>query len=123
MVQGALEKAIAAMGEAGAHPEALWAAISPSIGPCCYEVDQPVIDPLSRAFPDTWRRWVTWRGVGKWTLDLWQANHDQLVSAGVLPDQIVNPRLCTSCHLDLYFSYRREGSTGRLVTLAALPTG
>ena len=123
MVQGALEKAVAAMGEAGARPEALWAAISPSIGPCCYEVDQPVIDPLSRAFPDAWRRWVTPRGEGKWMLDLWQADHDQLVGAGVRPEQVLNPRLCTSCRLDLYFSYRREGSTGRLVTLAALPTG
>lgn len=121
MMQGALEKAVAAMAEAGAQPAGMWAAISPSIGPCCYEVDAPVVRPLSRAFPRVWTRWVTWRGAGKWTLDLWQANHDQLVGSGVRPDQILNPRLCTSCRLDLYFSYRREGSTGRLVTLAALP--
>ncbi len=121
MMQGALEKAVAAMAEAGAQPEGIWVAFSPSIGPCCYEVDHPVIDPLSRAFPEQWTQWVTPRGEGKWMLDLWQANHDQLVSVGVRPDQILNPRLCTSCHLDLYFSYRREGSTGRLVTLAALP--
>lgn len=120
-VRGALQRAVRAMGEAGAQADALWAAISPSIGPCCYEVDAPVIDPLARAFPKDWSRWVTPCGEGKWKLDLWQVNHDQLVGSGVRDEQIVNPRLCTSCHHDLYFSYRREGSTGRLVTVAALP--
>ena len=31
----------------------------PSIGPCCYEVDAPVIDRLRAAFPGGWERWVT----------------------------------------------------------------
>ena len=122
MLRGATRRAVTAMSEAGAQPREIWAAISPSIGPCCYEVDGPVVGPLSRVFPRAWTRWVTWRGEGKWMLDLWQANHDQLVAAGVRSEQILNPRLCTSCNLDLYFSYRREGSAGRLVTLAALPT-
>jgi copper oxidase (laccase) domain-containing protein len=39
---------------------------------------------------------------------------------------IENPRLCTACNVDRFYSYRKEGSTrlgrvGRLVTLAALP--
>jgi YfiH family protein len=119
-ILGALRSAVGAMGKAGARPETLWAAISPSIGPCCYEVDRPVVEPLSRAFPDRWRRWVTPSGDGTWRLDLWEANHDQLVGAGVRAERILNPRLCTSCRLDLCFSYRREGSTGRLVTVAAL---
>lgn len=121
MVRGASQRAVTAMAEAGAQPATLWAAISPSIGPCCYEVDAPVIDPLARAFPKDWSRWVVPCGERKWKLDLWQANHDQLVASGVGDEQIVNPRFCTSCHHDLYFSYRREGSTGRLVTIAALP--
>jgi YfiH family protein len=122
MVRGAVQQAVSAMRAAGAAPDGIWAAVSPSIGPCCYEVDQPVIEPLARAFPNSWRRWVTPRGAGKWMLDLWQANHDQLVASGVRTEQILNARLCTSCNLELYFSYRREGSTGRLVTIAALPT-
>ena len=33
-------------------------AIGPSIGPCCYEVDEPVVGPLRAAFPSAWERWV-----------------------------------------------------------------
>ena len=34
---------------------------------------------------------------------------------------IANPRLCTACRRDLFFSYRKEGRTGRLAALACLP--
>jgi purine-nucleoside/S-methyl-5'-thioadenosine phosphorylase / adenosine deaminase len=105
---------------AGARPERLTAAIGPSIGPCCYEVDEPVIGPLRAAFPESSERWARPRSAGKWWLDLWQANADQLVAAGVPPGAITNPRLCTSCRADLFFSYRREGRGGRLAAVATL---
>jgi YfiH family protein len=120
-VRGALRAAVAALRAAGTRPADLVAAVSPSIGPCCYEVDGPVLEPLARAFPDQWRRWVTPAGPGRGRLDLWAANHFQLVASGVPAERIVNPRLCTGCRRDLFFSYRREGSVGRLLTLAALP--
>ena len=102
------------------RPEVLRVAIGPSIGPCCYEVDEPVIGPLRRAFPGEWARWVDPRGPGKWRLDLWQANADQLTAAGVRSERIWNPRLCTGCRRDLFFSYRKEGSRGSLAALALL---
>ncbi len=33
-------------------------AIGPSIGPCCYEVDEPVIAGFREAYPRDWERWV-----------------------------------------------------------------
>jgi YfiH family protein len=102
------------------RPERLRAAIGPSIGPCCYEVDAPVVEPLARAFPADARRWTRPAGAGKWWLDLWQANEDQLAAAGVPRAGITNPRLCTGCRPDLFFSYRKEGPGGRLVALASL---
>jgi polyphenol oxidase len=57
---------------------------------------------------------------GHWMLDLWRANEGLLTRAGVPPAQIDNARLCTACHPDLLYSYRK-GNHGRLVTLAALP--
>jgi polyphenol oxidase len=112
--------------EAGSEPDGLVVAIGPSIGPCCYEVDGPVIDRLRTAFPGGWEHWVTPVGPGKWMLDLWAANEDQLAAADVDRNMIDNPRLCTACNLDRFYSYRREGSTrlgrlGRLVALAAIP--
>jgi copper oxidase (laccase) domain-containing protein len=85
-----------------------------------------VIERLSAAFPVGWERWTIPAGPGKWMLDLWQANEDQLAAADVDRAMIENLRLCTACNLDRFFSYRREGSvrlgrTGRLVALAAIP--
>jgi copper oxidase (laccase) domain-containing protein len=38
----------------------------------------------------------------------------------VAPASIDNPRLCTACHPEMLYSYRK-GNRGRLATLAALP--
>lgn len=124
-VQSAARVAVEALVSAGSPADGLVAAIGPSIGPCCYEVDRPVVDRLSGAFPDGWRAWVSPRGrdaggTERWMLDLWAANEDQLRAAGLSGARIDNPRACTSCRLDLFFSYRR-GARGRLVTAAAVP--
>jgi YfiH family protein len=119
-VKGAAQKAVRAIGEVGGRAGALRVAIAPSIGPCCYEVDEPVTGEFARAFGDRWRSWVTPSRPGRVMLDLWSANEALLVEAGVAPESIENPRLCTACHPDLLYSYRR-GNRGRLATLAALP--
>ncbi|MCI0546103.1 MAG: polyphenol oxidase family protein [Candidatus Rokubacteria bacterium] len=121
-VQSAARAAAEALARAGGDPAGFVAAIGPSIGPCCYEVDGPVIERLEAAFPGAWKGWVSPIRPGKWMLDLWQANLDQLTSAGLARDRVDNPRLCTACHLDLFYSYRKLGRMpGRLVTVAALP--
>ena len=106
---------------AGSAAADLVVAIGPSIGPCCYEVDAPVIERLEAAFPGGWEPSATPKGPGKWMLDLWRANLDQLTAAGVRPGRVDNLGLCTGCRPDLLFSYRRERGAGRLVTVAALP--
>jgi copper oxidase (laccase) domain-containing protein len=86
-------------------------------------VDAPVLERLEAAFPGAWEPWVTPKGPGKWMLDLWRANRDQLAAAGVSPERIDLLGLCTGCRPDLLFSYRRERGAGRLVAVAALPAG
>ena len=120
-VRGAVQAAAAALIDAGARPERIHAAISPSIGPCCYEVDAPVIEAFSAAYPDGWRSWVTPAADAEhWMLDLWAANTMFLEQAGVDPARIENPRACTACHVATFYSYRK-GHQGRLATIAALP--
>ena len=119
-VQSVARAAVAALVEAGGRPEHFLAAVGPSIGPCCYEVDKPVIAQLDQTFAGRWGAWVRSTGSGKWMLDLWAANEDQLRAAGLHGDRISNPRLCTGCRTDLFYSYRR-GNNGRLVSIAALP--
>lgn len=119
-VRAVARAAVEALAEGGGRPERFLVAVGPSIGPCCYEVDKPVIAQLDQAFAGHWGRWVRATGPGKWMLDLWAANEDQLRDAGIPADRISNPRLCTACRTDLFYSYRR-GNKGRLVSIAALP--
>ena len=84
-VQSVARAAVADLVAAGSAAGDLVVAIGPSIGPCCYEVDAPVIERFEAAFPGAWEAWMTPKGPGKWMLDLWQANLDQLTGAGVRP--------------------------------------
>jgi polyphenol oxidase len=119
-VRGATQAAVAAVIAAGARHDRLRAAIAPSIGPCCYEVDTPVIDAFAAAYPDHWRAWTTpTRDAAHVMLDLWTANATLLEQAGLDPAHIANPRLCTACHQDTLYSYRKSNK-GRLATLASL---
>jgi YfiH family protein len=119
--QGIAGAAVAALRAGGAAPADLVAAIGPSIGPCCYEVDAPVIERFAAAFPGQHEAWFIPKGPGRWRLDLWRANLDQLATAGMGPQQVDLLGLCTGCRPDLLFSYRREKGAGRLVAVAALP--
>jgi YfiH family protein len=94
----------------------LSAAIGPAIGPCCYEVGEELPAMFAeRGWNEAQRnRWFIRRD-GRLFLDVWQANADQLRNAGLPDNQVHVSRLCTACHPEWFYSYRREGAgTGRL---------
>jgi YfiH family protein len=98
----------------GSRPEDLQVAIGPSAGPCCYEVNGLVLDPLKRAFRE-WRSVVRETRAGKGMLDLRSWNRLQLMESGVPGARIETIDECTVCRPDRYYSYRREGpGTGRM---------
>ena len=110
-------EAVAAMTRLGAEPASLGAAIGPSIGACCYQVDARVRDAFAAS--------ATWPvaepafapdGPGHWRLDVAAINRRLLEMAGVPADRIYDSGLCTACNLGRFYSYRAEGAgTGRLV--------
>jgi polyphenol oxidase len=121
---GIAAAAVRALGEHfDVAPGELVAAIGPSIGPCCYEVGGEVVEQMSEAglaAPDVVARWFIYDGAST-RLDLWAANRDQLIGAGVPPDQIHVCRLCTRTHAEIFDSYRAEGpNAGRMAALIAL---
>jgi copper oxidase (laccase) domain-containing protein len=110
--------AVRVLGETlGCRPADLVAAIGPSIGPCCYQVGPGTHAAFAAAaeqLPPV-GAWFVPDG-DRWRLDLWAANRDQLVAAGVPPDAVHVARECTATSRERYFSYRVEGSgTGRLL--------
>ena len=94
----------------------LSAAVGPAIGPCCYEVGEELIAAFAgRGWGQAERDRCFKRRDGRLFLDVWQANADQLLKAGIPRHQIHVSRLCTACHPEWFYSYRREGAgTGRL---------
>lgn len=91
------------------------AIIGPSIGPCCFTVGQEVADAFSARFGPR----VVLGIPGAPRVDLWEAVTVAATELGVPRGQVVNPRLCTVCNTDLFYSYRREGPvTGRHGCLA-----
>lgn len=106
--------------EFGTRPEDIKAAIGPSIGEECFEVDEPVAAEFlklknSAAFvtpPDH---------NGKYHVDLWECNRRFMLSAGVLPQNIIVGGVCTMCESDLLFSHRKtRGRRGSNCAMMAL---
>jgi YfiH family protein len=84
----------------------LTVALGPSVGPCCYELDE---ETASRLRAD-----CVVRRQGKFFFDLWEANKLQALEEGIRQDSVVMPPACTSCRADLFFSHRAHaGRTGR----------
>lgn len=90
LAEGVVAAGVAALGDG---PKA--AVVGPSIGPCCYEVGPEV----SARFHDD----LT---AGR-MLDLWTAAERALRAADV--ERVERVDLCTRCHPELFFSYRRTG--------------
>jgi hypothetical protein len=117
---GVTERTVEVIGELGVDPMDLVAAIGPSIGPCCYQVDARVRTAFLGMTPDA-VAWFSEDGHERWKLDLWQANVDQLEAAGLEPQAIHVSRLCTADRLETFFSFRREGAgAGRLAAAIRL---
>lgn len=96
--------------ETKAHPDEITVAIGPSIRRCCYEVGPEVLQQFEEAGHDMTR--IT---SGR-QLDIVEANCAQVEELGI--KRFLDSGMCTACRTDLFYSYRREGKTGRLWALA-----
>ncbi len=86
----------------------LQVSIGPSAGPCCYEVDEAVLVPLRKGLANADRLLRNDRGT-KARLDLKALIRAQVADIGLRSEQVTTVNLCTICHDELFYSYRREG--------------
>ncbi|WP_233531906.1 peptidoglycan editing factor PgeF [Paenibacillus alkalitolerans] len=105
----------------GSDPSRMAAAVGPSIGSCCYEVDDYVIDQVKAAGEISGDVFVPASVPGKYMLNLSKYNAKKIAKAGILANRIEITGYCTSCHTDLFFSHRKEGGkTGRMAAWIAI---
>jgi polyphenol oxidase len=124
----------------GAKPEDVVAALGPGIGQSCYEVGSEVAAEFQAQFLNArewfegpfdrladsdnepnWLPWLTMKPPGhpppppRVHLDLIAANRAILEAAGIPARNISSSGLCTACRGDLFFSFRKERTTGRMM--------
>ncbi len=109
LLDGVIEKTVYALKD-----DDLMVWLGPAIGPMCFEVGADVYDAFlckseyySAAFNKT--------SPAKWLLDIYMLAQLTLKKLGV--DQIYGGDFCTVTDQDQFFSYRRDGRTGRMASL------
>ncbi len=96
---------LAMMQEFGTNPKDVVAAIGPSIGKCCFQVDDPVVNLFRKniefadeiIFDDPSEE-------GKYRMDLWECNRRFLADMGVPNIEVAE--ICTMCDTERFYSHR-----------------
>ncbi len=105
----------------GCKPSDIIAAMAPSVGPCCYEVDLPVYNEFPKIHYMDLTKVFSDKGNGKFMLDLWEANRQILCHNGLLNNNITVSDLCTNCLHDDFHSHRytagKRGVNGLIIQL------
>ena len=115
-VAGIAERAAIALAEqVGISPAEITAVVGPHIGPCCYEVDEPVIAAVrDRAALGPGRT------PDRAQLDLYTLNRIQLERAGLPSESILRVPGCTHCDPS-FASYRRDRTPLRMIHYVRVP--
>ena len=124
-VAGIVELGVARMGqEFGSRVEDLIAAVGPSIGACCYSVGEEVRTAFRDRF--AYADQLFRESAGVISVDLWEANRQQLLAAGVPAERIAVIGECSGCAVTAtgerrYFSHRVDrGVAGRMMSCVSV---
>lgn len=111
LAAGVIESAVAAMGQPG---DRLLAWLGPAIGPASFEVGDEVRAAFMAHDPAAAAAFVR-HGTGKWLCDLYRLARQRLGALGV--SFVGGGEDCTVRDRQRFFSYRRDGATGRMASL------
>jgi YfiH family protein len=119
VIAGIAEEGVRAMESLGAKPREIRAALGPSIGQCCFEVDDELADRFAREVAGSARHSRPGRP-GKSHLNLRAIITDQLMRSGLPRESISNVGPCTKCANDRFFSRRANASSGLQLSFIGL---
>ncbi len=108
---GVIEQTLRAMDRS---PAALLAYLGPAIGPAAYEVGAEVRQAFLAADPEAEGAFAPGKP-GKFYADLYALARQRLARSGV--QRIYGGAYCTFTERERFYSYRRDGATGRMASL------
>lgn len=111
LAAGVLENTVKKL---GVPPENLLAYLGPAIGPLAYEVGPEVRDAFLRRHAGAESAFVPGRA-GRYLADLCALARQRLEKTGIM--SIHGGHYCTFTDAERFFSYRRDGETGRMASL------
>lgn len=111
LAAGILERTLAAL---EAPPDEILAWLGPCIGPNAFEVGEEVLAAFVETDPEAEKDFLAWRP-GHWLANLPALARRRLRAAGVT--SIYGGHWCTYREPDRFFSYRRDGISGRMAAL------
>jgi YfiH family protein len=122
LASGVLENSLVAARGRLPHAQGWRAWIGPAIGPRVFEVGRDVLDAFVQSDASAVTYFVPIVGKpGKWLANLPELAAQRLLRAGV--ESVLQSGFCTYEDPERFFSYRRDGQTGRIATLAWLRRG
>lgn len=117
LAQGVIERTVQAMADkAGVQPKDVCVWLGPCIGPCAFEVGQEVRDAFVAHHADAQSKFQSHpTHANKWLADLASLARQRLEALGVtrVAGNDSTPAWCTVTQTSRFFSYRRDGVTGR----------
>jgi len=114
LAAGVIEETLRAM---QAQPDRVIAWLGPAIGPRVYEVGEDVHAAFVGRDPAAQNAFTAVRP-HHWLLDLYAIGRQRLARAGV--ERVFGGTLCTYSDKDLFFSFRRDGTSDRMAAIAWL---
>jgi YfiH family protein len=110
LLEGVIEQTVARMGVG----DGLLAWLGPAIGPQAFEVGEEVRTAFVAVDAAAGDAFVP-SASGRWLADLYRLARQRLARAGVLA--VYGGDLCTFSDAERFYSYRRDGRTGRMASL------
>jgi hypothetical protein len=110
LADGVIEASVAAMGLPG---ERLMAWLGPAIGPMAFEVGADVRDAFLARDAQAAQAFTP-LSEGKWLCNIYQLAHQRLNALNI--HRIASADFCTVRDIDRFYSFRRDGVTGRMAS-------
>ena len=97
-----------------AQPALVMAYLGPAIGPAAFEVGDEVREAFVARQAEATLAFKPASAEGKWLADIYALARQRLLLAGV--SAVYGGNYCTYSQSEMFFSYRRDGHTGRMAS-------